>query len=579
MTASLVTRVRETWPVLTIAGVYAVMALILNPAYDWPVIDSWAFGWTVDQLLQTGKLHFVDWGAMSLFAHVWWGALFSLPAGFSFGAVNLSTFLLSFVAALASYFALRELSLSRTFSLVGAGAIVVNPAFVVLSYSYMTDVSFLAWFTLGVWSYVRGLRRDDWRWLLLGSAFATLSVLVRQNGVVLPAALAAYLAWQWLRHPPSPPRAGGARQQRNFPWREGLAGVLLPFVSLVTLTVLSQVGIMPDRANALIWLDDGLTLPALGVDLFRILLYMGLFMLPLTLPMGLGLVWQKGRLHLAEAIMPAVLCILAGVGAVIQFVHPFKLPYLGVWRMMPYYPAAWTVYGTGSQEEWLAGVRELVFSYRFWMVITALSCLGAALLLWPVARRGWQALRGHTDEPDGQKWPQGFLLLLIAAYLAPVLLFKGEIYERYLLGLLLPASALVLRALQQQGISLKLSIFAGVGVVFLGFSLALTGEFVAWNGAAWQAAGQLADRGVPVERIDGGFPFNGWQFAGQIGLTDRQPEAGAPAYMEITPQITRDYVVSFSPLEGYEIIDRQPYRSPLHWGERDLVVLERIPGE
>ena len=563
MTVSWRDRIRNGWPVGVIAGVYVVMALILNPAYDWPVIDAWAFGWTVDHLLETGTFYFVNWGAMSQVIHVWWGALFSLPAGFSFGAVNLSSYVLSFVTVLASYLTLRELPLGRWFSLVGALLIVVNPAFILLSYSYMTDVPFLAWFTLGMWAYVRGLRREDWRWLVLGSVFATLAVLIRQNGLMLPAALGAYLGWHWLR------------RQRGVPWREGLAAALLPVLAMVVLTILSRVGIMPDKANALGWLDSGLTHLAPVAEVFRILLYLGLFALPLTVPAALGRLWQGGRFQVKEIITPGILFLLTGAGAIVQFLHPFKLPYVGTWRMMPYYPAVWSVYGSGSQGEWQAGAREMVFSYRFWIVITALSCVGAALLLWPAARRLWRMLRNTRDEPGESGWPLGFLWLAIATYLAPLLIYSGVIYERYLLGALLPVAALVLRSVQRQRIRLGAPAFGVVAAIFLAFSLALTGELIAWNGAAWQAAGDLAAQGVPVDRIDGGFSFNGWNFAEVAGWSDKAPEDGSPAYMEVTPQITRDYVVSFSPIEGYEIVDRRPYWSPLSWAEKDMVVLRR----
>jgi 4-amino-4-deoxy-L-arabinose transferase-like glycosyltransferase len=465
----------------------------------------------------------------------------------------------------ASYLTLRELSLGRGVSLLGALLVAVNPAFVLLSYSYMTDVPFLAWFTLGLWCYVRGLRRDDWRWLLAGSLFATLAVLIRQNGVALPGALGAYLGWQWLR------------RQRGFPWREGLAGALLPLAALALLTVLSRVGVMPDRSNALVWIDTSLTAPALLVDLFRVALYMGLFTLPVTAPLALAILWQDGRFRLKNAIAPAAWFLLAATGAIVQFNHPFKLPYLGTWRMMPYFPTVWTVYGTGSQEEWLAGTREMIFSYRFWVIITALACAGAALLMWQAARSLWPARREEAGETTESGWPVGFLLLLVAAYLAPVLLFKGEIYERYLLGALLPISALILRRVDNlRGRPIIVAVI-GLGLS-LAFSLALTGEFVAWNGAAWQAAGRLEAEGAPAEHIDGGFPFNGWRFADLVGKTNKVPEAGAPAYMEVTPHITRDYVVSFSPIEGYEVVDRQPYWSPLNWREKELVVLRRVNG-
>jgi 4-amino-4-deoxy-L-arabinose transferase-like glycosyltransferase len=230
---------------------------------------------------------------MSLLAHVAWGTLFCLPAGFSFAALNLSTFVLSLVAALATYLALRETwtwhhcrgEVASPPSGIGGGetppllatlVLVVNPAFVLLSYAFMTDVPFLAWYTLSVWCDLRGLRRGDWRWLALGSAFAALAVLIRQNGIVLPAALGAYLLWQWLR------------RQRRFPWREGVAALALPAGALLALTALSWAGVLPSRTNALSWINLSLSPAALAVHLFRILLYLGLFALPLTAALALG---------------------------------------------------------------------------------------------------------------------------------------------------------------------------------------------------------------------------------------------------------------------------------------------------
>ncbi len=131
------------WPALVLLSAYAAVALVLSPAYDWPVIDSWAFAWSVRELLEKGRLYIVDWGAMSQLAHLGWGVLAVWLAGFSFAALNASTFVLSLVAVLASYTLLRELGLDQGLSLLGAGVLLANPAFVLLSYSYMTDVPFL----------------------------------------------------------------------------------------------------------------------------------------------------------------------------------------------------------------------------------------------------------------------------------------------------------------------------------------------------------------------------------------------------------------------------------------------------
>ena len=539
------------WPALAILLAYGVMALLLSPAYNWPVIDSWAFAWSVRHLLETGRLVIVDWGAMSQLAHLGWGLLASWLAGFSFGTLNASTFVLSLTAVLASYALLRELGLERGLSLLGAGVLLANPAFVLLSYSYMTDVPFLAWMTLALWMYLRGVRRGGLGWYVLGAVFAALAVLVRQNGIVLPAALGAYLLWEW------------ARRRHPFPWREGMAGILLPALALLVLMLLPRLGAMPARANILMWVERELTIGELAGKLFRLLLYMGLFLLPVTAAAGVGMLLRGGGWK--EAWKPALLTILAGAGAVWQFFHPFRLPYIGIWRMMPYYPAVWTPFGTGSPGEWLTGQREMLFSYRFWAVITALSCAGAGLLLWPALRR----------RPSEEGWPAGLLWLVVIANLAPVVLFRGEIYERYLLVVLVPTAALFLRAVQREGARPTWALAGGLLALYLAFSLALTAEFIGWNGAAWRAGERLAGQGIPLEQIDGGFAWNGWHFADRLGQGEGASEAGAPAYMELFPFITRQYVVSFSPLPGYEVVGEERYWSPLRGASGRLYILHR----
>lgn len=548
-------QIARWWPTLVLILAYGVMALVLSPAYDWPVIDSWAFAWSVRELLEKGRLYIVDWGAMSQLAHLGWGVLAARLAGFSFATLNASTFVLSLAAVLASYALLRELGMERGLSLLGAGVLLANPAFILLSYSYMTDVPFLAWLSLALWMYVRGVRRGGVGWYALGAVFAALAVLVRQNGIVLPAALGAYLLWEWLR------------RRRPFPWREGLAGILMPALALLVLMALPRLGIMPARADVLMWIDRNLTIAGLALKLFQLLLYMGLFLLPITAAAGVTALLRHGGWR--DIWKPALLAILAGAGALLRFFYPYRLPYIGVWRMMPYYPAVWTPFGTGSPGEWLAGEREMLFSYRFWVVITALSCVGVGLLLWPAMRR---RVSGAEKTED---WPAGLLWLVTAANLAPVVLFGGVVYERYLLVVLVPTAALFLRAVQREGARPAWALAGGLLALYLAFSLALTAEFVGWNGAAWRAGERLTAQGIPLEQIDGGFAWNGWHFADRLRQGEQAHPEGAPAYMELFPFITRRYVVSFSPLAGYQVLGEEPYWSPLRWSWGRLYILQR----
>jgi hypothetical protein len=77
-------------------------------------------GGRVETLVDHGHLSFTIWQSMPLIAQVLWGALFTLPFGFSFLALRVSTAVLGAVGIVASYFLLRELR---------ASALALNPLY------------------------------------------------------------------------------------------------------------------------------------------------------------------------------------------------------------------------------------------------------------------------------------------------------------------------------------------------------------------------------------------------------------------------------------------------------------------
>jgi hypothetical protein len=84
------------WPLL-LALIWTFMVIVVNPVGNFPLNDDWAYGYSVQALVENGQLRFSDWTASNLFGQVLWGALFCLPFGFSFTALRLSTAVLGFV--------------------------------------------------------------------------------------------------------------------------------------------------------------------------------------------------------------------------------------------------------------------------------------------------------------------------------------------------------------------------------------------------------------------------------------------------------------------------------------------------
>ena len=82
---------REKWrDCLWIALAATAVALILRPFQNTPFVDDWTYAWSVQWLLDHAELKILEWSLHRNVVQVLWGALFCLPAGFSFGLRPLS---------------------------------------------------------------------------------------------------------------------------------------------------------------------------------------------------------------------------------------------------------------------------------------------------------------------------------------------------------------------------------------------------------------------------------------------------------------------------------------------------------
>src|SRR5439155_5147963 len=168
----------------------ACLVAVVPPAGEFPINDDWDFARIVQTLVERGTLEFSAWTAASVVAQIYWGAVFVKLFGFSHTVLRVSTLILAAFGTLGFYVLLRQ-SLDRLSSLLGALLLLFNPLYVYLSYSFLTDVPFLA---LSIWAlvcYGRALRAGAprLRWLVAGSTIAAAAYLIRQTGVALPVAV------------------------------------------------------------------------------------------------------------------------------------------------------------------------------------------------------------------------------------------------------------------------------------------------------------------------------------------------------------------------------------------------------
>ncbi|MEZ5294682.1 MAG: hypothetical protein R2745_26625, partial [Vicinamibacterales bacterium] len=148
------------WPaLLTIAAGFAAAWWAVGAgAADAPYIDDWVYARSVEQFVQTGRLAVPSISAVYPIAQTLWAAPFAAVLGFSFDALRLSTVAAAALGCWALYLLLVELGCRRSTAGLGAAALALHPVLFDLTFSFMTEVPFVAASTASLAAYVRSVR-------------------------------------------------------------------------------------------------------------------------------------------------------------------------------------------------------------------------------------------------------------------------------------------------------------------------------------------------------------------------------------------------------------------------------------
>jgi hypothetical protein len=471
---------------------------------------------------------------MPLLTQVLWGALFSLPAGFSFTALHFSTLLLSLAALILLLTLVRARGDPLLPGLLAPLLLLFNPVYLDLSHTFMTDVPFIAFALGSILLLVQGTGRGNSMLLALGMCLGVLATLLRQTGMLIPIAFGI----GYLSH--------GRFSARRVLLPVGF--ILLTVVSFVAYTRwLSATGRLPtgyyaQTRQVMAVLGSGL--PALArqaAGSFLItFVYLGLF----TLPMGLLFLdlTRKRRLVVLLAGSTGLLALtqLLHVGFVGNIlsdrgVGPFTLAHTDNFSSF-----------AGSKVSMAA--------------LGLLALVGGALLLETLAR----VLRSARSTYVGT-----VCLSLAGLHFASLLLVQQ--FDRYML-VYLPLLAIPAIVELRRAPPARKAVTAALGILLLygAFSVSAVHDYLAWNRTRWQAIGRLtSDLAVTPERIDGGFEFNGLYTYSEDYT--RRPNK-SPWWVK-----DDEYVIAFDVLPGYDVSRVYPVKSWLPAGIRRVYTLRRTP--
>jgi putative effector of murein hydrolase LrgA (UPF0299 family) len=550
------------------AGIAAVLCgwlllvLVANPSGEFPLNDDWSYSKAVENLVVHGRLAFTDFTSMTLVAQVLWGALFSLPFGFSFLALRVSTVVLGAVGVAAAYALLRELDVGRPLSLLGAAVIGLNPLYFSLSLSFMTDVPFTVTALLSILFLTRSFRTGASLDVIAGFAFATIVVLVRQPGIVVPIAYAIAFFVKW------------------GPTRKTLTRAIIPAAAVLSVVLLypvvvkATVGLPANFIGAHGLVDgirtsaahDALSVPRAILDrLWVQLIYVGLFVFPLAPPAATAF-WRRLQARPGRRQLIALSALLAVIGAIL----------VGRGELMPLSGNVLFDFGLGPlllRDTYLLGLTHFPTAPQaFWAAVTAVAALGAATIvacLWEARRTVFAA---RLKDPGRRDVRLTFVVLVGLVYAAGVAVStvspQYSFFDRYVVFLLVPAVVVVARAAPVPDRLGNWPLAAAIVLVCIYgvFSVTQTHDYLAWNRARWQALGDLTRQGIPPVKIDGGFEFNAW-----YGYDPAAPPTTAGGTWRRNGD---EYVIALGPLPSYVQMRSYPFQRwlPLR---RDAITVMR----
>lgn len=547
----------DTVNLLIIGVVWIVMAALANPLGDFPLNDDWVYGLAVKSVLETGYYQFPSPSSANVGPQVYWGALFCLPFGFSFTALRFSSLALGLIGVLALYGLIRALGGKPQIALLGALTLSVNPLYFGLAHSFMTDVPFISLVMLALFFLVRGFQRDSRFYLAIGLVFAFAAILVRQLGLIVLLAFAfAY------------PIKNGFRFAN-------IAKVITLVIAGALLHIAYQYWLVNTGRTPLLSVHSDIhtlrlpSLPIVSKQLIVTFIYVGFFVLPFVAAFSLS--QPKGITY--ERLKN----IWIGVFAL-------AISILGVfwWKagVMPLGENILVESGLGPLT--LRDTYNLKLNFPiispsvaiFWRGITVLSALAACAALYYVGIASHQAYIGFKQSRSST-WQYPLFAVTGTAYLAILLAVSGRftLFDRYLL-LFLPIVVLIIAAVkfekQPQVRATRVVFSISLLILYAGFSVAATHDYLAWNRTRWIALHDLMDKQkVQPNQIDGGYEFNGWFLYDAKYKKDPKK-----SWWWVDDD---EYAITSGPLPGYSEMQRYPFRRWLLQSEFNIYVLRKNP--
>lgn len=549
------------WAPLVLAFLWLIMILFVNPVGDFPLNDDWCYGRVVYSMVEDGKIQFPHWGAPVLIAQALWGVLFCVPFGFSFTALRISTLVLALFGILSLYQILVEIRSSETkydrfLAFFGAVLIATNPLFFLLSNSFMTDIPFFSLTMMSILFFIRGIKLETVCNIAAGTFFALLAIFIRQVGFVIPVSFAiAFMIKN--------------KFNKRVVSKAFLPVLLILAVYIVYTTCMKlTVGLPTVQNEKLGRMFAELTHPDIELFVYIVtktvyaLLYLGLFLLPFSL-INFSIKLRQLVSFIGKRNLSLVFSCIFLLTTLFLLLKRRIMPVSGnvLYDIGLGPPLLYDVYNLNLPNLPQAPVFV-------WLIITFAAIAGVTLLsvdIFSVIHYFWVSNLREKDNKTRKIII--FIFLACTLYFGPLAI--TGFFDRYLIFLVPLLMILVSCWVKETEIRFNRFFVVTAVMIIVGYSMfavAATHDYLSWNKARWHAIDYLLeDKGIPPQKINGGFEFNGWY---HDPYAPDKPRKKWRVYED-------NYIVTFGPLEGYDQIKEYDFSQWLFSGKGKIRILQK----
>ncbi len=547
---------------LWLALPFIALMLLVSPRGDFPLNDDWVYAKMVQALAERGHFGLSPFSNAYALTQTLYAATLVKLFGFSFTLLRLTTIFMGWVTVCFTAFTARELGLPNRSAILAALTVFVNPLFINLSYTFMTDVPFCGFASISMYYFVKSFRTSAATSLLIGTTFALAAFFDRQLGMLIPIMFCLVGAFVFKSTP-------------NGKSTFTVVSVLVP--CLLALAVVPLLG-YPTSNTLTVTFERQTSLADVIPQSFLLFVtlttYLGIFLCPFALATAtrIGLD-TTARMRPGKRKIILLFSAIAIPGPLALFFFP-ALP--NIIRDFGIGPVLFTFI---APKWWDMGIHFAPVQIGMtWAAVAYTATLAISIQFDAITRQFRKYKLSHLRLRRMQIL---FLLGCALAFLAaPLTIDPAKYFDRYLLPSVPPLAIVVVFCLGYSPGNLQVRAAVLACAALFAWSLIGSQDYMAWNTARWKAVEILRTKySAQNNEINAGFEFNGMYTSEEyLRRTRDEPDTFKRKKWWVIGEKYRVSPVDLTEHHNfYEILEKVPYYSWIGFETRYMYAMRLNP--